>query len=454
MKSHVKIVLADDDPVLRELLPAQISSPLFSFVTVGNGADLLEQLRNSDVDVVLLDVMLPDISGIKLISQICAEEDAPEVIMLTSDKSLKTGLESMRRGAYDYITKPADPDHVEALIRKAAEKHELRNQNEKLKFVVRQQNISLSTNPVYSSSKMEKIYGQAERVANLDTTLLITGDSGTGKDVLARWVHSNSKRSDVPLVSINCGALPENLFESELFGYEKGAFTGANTQKIGLIEAAEGSTIFLDEIGEIPLTMQVKLLHFLENGTFRRVGSTKDKRVNTRVVAATNKDLEKEIEDGNFRADLFYRINVISFHLPPLRERPEDIPDLVSHFLATLRERYARPNLMITDDAMSQLVNHNWDGNIRELKNTLERSVALTEGETVERIYGLKEPGTKVLRKSGSSKPELVQLGELEKQHILSVLKMVDGKREKAASILGITTRTLYRKLKEYDENV
>ena len=255
--------------------------------------------------MILLDVNLPDISGVEVLSNIRQTDNSPEVIMLTADTSLQTGIEAMRLGAYDYITKPAASDQVEVIIRKAAEKRRLIKQNKQLRVAVRQQNENSVVKPVYASPVMEQVYAQAERVADLDTTLLITGESGTGKDVFARWIHSLGGRSDSPLISVNCGALPENLFESEFFGYEKGAFTGAGKQKIGLIEAADSSTLFLDEIGEMPITMQVKLLHFLENGAFRRVGSTQDRKIDVRVIAATNKILTDEIRDGNFRSDLF-----------------------------------------------------------------------------------------------------------------------------------------------------
>ncbi len=451
MKSELKILVADDDPVLLELLPAQLSAKDLRIKTVDSGSKVLDILSKDDFDVILLDVNLPDVSGVELLSKIRSEQNMPEVVMLTADKSLNTGIEAMRRGAYDYVTKPAEPNQIEAVVRKAAEKSQLVRQNEKLKVAVQQQNANLAAKPIFSSASMKEVYRQAGKVADLDTTLLITGESGTGKDVLARWIHNESSRADLPLVLVNCGALPENLFESEFFGYEKGAFTGAGKKKIGLIEAADGSTLFLDEIGEMPLTMQVKLLHFLENGMFRRVGSTRDQKVDARIIAATNKDLSDEINAGNFRSDLFYRLNVISFHLPALRERPEDISALIKHFLGSLSERYGRGDLQLSNKAQSQLNKHDWHGNIRELKNILERTVALSSGDTIGEIYGLH--GGPTPGGAGTQLAEeidLVPLAEVEKRHILETLSKVGGKREKAAAILGITSRTLYRKLKEY----
>jgi DNA-binding NtrC family response regulator len=443
-------LLADDDPVLTRVLPSQLASEDFQIATTGNGRSVIKALQKDYYDVVLLDINLPDISGIEVLSKICQTENAPEVIMLTADKSLETGVSAMRRGAYDYVTKPADPEHIEAIIRKACEKHNLVKQNERLRVAVRQQNEMSGSGAVYRSPAMDKIFQQAERVAQLDTTLLITGESGTGKDVLSRWIHANSPRADLPLISVNCGALPENLFESEFFGYEKGAFTGAAKQKIGLIEAADGSTLFLDEMGEMPLIMQVKLLHFLENGVFRRVGSIRDIKINARVIAATNKNLPEEIANKNFRADLYYRLNVISFEIPALRDRPEDIPALSSFFLEKLKTKYNRPGLQLSEAALEQLLAHKWHGNVRELKNTLERSVALSVGDMIDEIYGLANQMI-IHNENGDSQGfEPVTLAELEKKHILKILSTVDGNREKAASILGITSRTLYRKLKEY----
>lgn len=451
MASEIKILLADDDPVLLELLPAQLSASGFSILTVRTGRAVLDRLKDEDFDVILLDVNLPDVSGIELLSSISKDDEPPEVIMLTADKNLSTGIEAMRRGAYDYLTKPAEAQQVEAVVRKAAEKHRLVKQNEKLRTAIRQQNVNSAIKPVHASPAMNNIFTQAERVAYLDTTILITGESGTGKDVLAHWMHSQGKRGDLPMISINCGALPENLFESEFFGFEKGSFTGANKQKIGLIEAADGSTLFLDEIGEMPMAMQVKLLHFLENGSFRRVGSNRDQKADVRVIAATNKDLPNEIVNGNFRSDLFYRINVISFTLPPLRERAEDIDVLIDLFIEGFRKSYNRSALEISNRARKELAGHSWHGNIRELRNVLERTVALSVSDQIDEIFGLSAQDFTNSREFSVKEFQSVPLAEIEKEHILRVVESVDGKREKAAAILGITSRTLYRKLKDYE---
>ncbi|MBC7795974.1 MAG: sigma-54-dependent Fis family transcriptional regulator, partial [Pyrinomonadaceae bacterium] len=333
MKRKIKVLLADDDPILCRLLPRQLNSAFFEVTAITSGQQLLDDLQETDCDVILLDVNLPDVSGLEVLQQIRQIEDAPEVIMLTADSSLATGIEAMRLGAYDYITKPAAPEQIEAVIRKAEEKRNLVRQNVRLRAAVRQQDESSISEPIFYNPLMRQVFAQAERVARIDTTILITGESGTGKDVLARWVHQKSERGNSPLIVVNCGALPENLFESEFFGHEKGSFTGATSQRIGLIEAADGSSLFLDEMGEMPLSMQVKLLHFLENGAFRRVGATRDRKSDVRIIAATNRPLELDVKDGRFRTDLFYRLNVVSFHLPPLRERREDIEPLIDFFL-------------------------------------------------------------------------------------------------------------------------
>ena len=452
MKQIIKVLLADDDPVLRRLLPSQISADDFEFTAAESSKEALEKLRDEDFDVVLLDVNLPDVSGLEILPAIRTLENAPEVLVLTADKSLPTGIEAMRRGAYDYITKPANAEQVEAIIRKAVEKHRLVLQNERLRVAMRRQNETSIIAPVHQSPTMQKIFAQTEMVAKIDTTLLITGESGTGKDILARWIHAHSLRADLPLVAVNCGALPENLFESEFFGHEKGSFTGAMTQKIGLIESADGSTLFLDEVGEMPLTMQVKLLHFLENGNYRRVGANRDRQSDVRVIAATNKNLADEVRNGKFRMDLFYRLNVISFHLPPLRERREDLTELVKFFIKKFRLRFDRPNLRLSEKAERQILKHEWQGNIRELRNTLERTAALSSDDLIEEIYGLENSEFFPQNKSESVKSDPQTLAELEKQHILKTLAAVDGHREKAAVLLGITSRTLYRKILEYEK--
>src|SRR6266850_67661 len=379
---------------------------------------------------------------------------------LTADTSLATGVEAMRHGAYDYLTKPATLDEMEAVIRKADEKRRLLKQNASLRSVARPTNTQDEILPiVHENSVMASLLVQAESAAHSDSTVLLTGESGTGKDVLSQFIHSKSTRQSLPMITVNCGALPETLFESEFFGHERGAFTGASSLRRGLLEAADGSSLFLDEIGDLPLPMQVKLLHFLEEGRFRRVGSTRDQNADVRIIAATNRNLSDEVKQQRFRADLFYRLNVVSLNIPPLRERTEDIPSLVDYFLDFYRERFSRPQLDLSDEARARLQTYSWPGNVRELRNCLERAAALSAGDKIE-VYQIPILGSGIaviavdrLAAAAAAAPQTVPitLEELEREHILGVLKQSAGNRERAAAILGISSRTLYRKLREYE---
>ena len=372
--------------------------------------------------------------------------------MLTADTSLGTGLEAMRLGAYDYLTKPATLDEIEAVVRKADEKRRLVRQNASLRDAVRPPAEDAQSSLFFRSKAMEDLVALAEAAARADSTVVITGESGTGKDVLARFVHARSARADSPMIAVNCAALPEPLFESEFFGHERGAFTGATATKRGLIEAADASTLFLDEVGDMPAQIQVKLLRFLEEGRFRRVGSTRDRESDVRVIAATNRNLADDVQRGRFRTDLFYRLNVISLHVPPLRQRREDIPALVEHFLAVFRERFNRPALDLSDEARRRLSDYDWPGNVRELRNALERAAALAAADTIEADQVLPAAaGPPQEGKADAAGGPPATLEELERRHILRVLEDAGGNRERAAAILGISSRTLYRKLREYE---
>ena len=469
MSRKIRVLLVDDDALLRRLVTDQLALSGFDARSAASGEEALKVLVETDYDVVLLDINMPGLSGLDALREIRKFEDPPEVIMLTADTSLQTGIEAMRHGAYDYLTKPSTLDEIEAVIRKAEEKRRLVRQNANLRAAVRapasDEGTTAST-VIFASPIMESIVALAESAARLDSTVVITGESGTGKDVLARYIHNKSARGDAPLIAVNCGALPEALFESEFFGHERGAFTGATNMKRGLIEAADGSTLFLDEIGEMPLPAQVKLLHFLEEGRFRRVGSTRDRSSDARIIAATNRHIAEDVSTGRFRADLFYRLNVISLHLPPLRERREDIPALIQHFLGLYRERFNRPALNLSPEALRRLVAYNWPGNIRELRNTLERAAALSSADQIEADQILPRAAAAAgqtrqdssanhteqdLSGSSHASASPITLEELERQHILHVLEETGGNRERAAAVLGISARTLYRKLREYE---
>lgn len=451
MSRKIRVMVVDDDAVLRKLLAEQIARMGFDTVAAASGEEALDALSKSDFDVTLLDIRMPGLSGLDTLREIRKLEDAPEVIMLTADTSLGTGIEAMRLGAYDYLTKPATLDEIEAIIRKADEKRRLVRQNASLRDAVRLPAGEDASSLVYKSKAMEGLVALAETASRADSTVIITGESGTGKDVLARFIHARSARSDSPMMAVNCAALPESLFESEFFGHERGAFTGASTTKRGLIEAADGSTLFLDEVGEMPQQTQAKLLQFLEEGRFRRVGATRDRDADVRVIAATNRNLSEEVSSGRFRADLFYRLNVISLHVPPLRQRREDIPALVEHFVSIFRERFNRPALDLSPEARQRLEAYDWPGNVRELRNAVERAAALATSDRIEAEQILPAAA----RQAAGGQPPVqngatVTLDEIERQHILRVLEESGGNRERAAAVLGISARTLYRKLREY----
>ncbi|MFL6282495.1 MAG: sigma-54-dependent transcriptional regulator [Pyrinomonadaceae bacterium] len=465
MSRKIRVLVVDDDAVLRKLVSDQVARMGFDSAAAASGEEALDLLSKSDFDVVLLDIRMPGLSGLDALREVRKLEDPPEVIMLTADTSLGTGLEAMRLGAYDYLTKPATLDEIEAVIRKADEKRRLVRQNASLKDAVSRPSEESQSGFVYRSRAMEGLVALAENAARADSTVIITGESGTGKDVLARFIHARSLRADSPVISVNCAALPETLFESEFFGHERGAFTGATATKRGLIEAADGSTLFLDEVGEMPLQTQVKLLRFLEEGRFRRVGSTRDRASDVRVIAATNRNLAEDVTSGRFRADLFYRLNVISLHVTPLRMRREDIPALVEHFLALYRERFNRPALDLSEEARRRLDSYDWPGNVRELRNCLERAAALATDDLIEAEQVMPAPelsgeGVNAGDAASSDEGSLsttttsgapVTLEQIERQHILRVLEGAGGNRERAAAILGISARTLYRKLREYE---
>jgi DNA-binding NtrC family response regulator len=464
MIRKISVLLVDDDPLLRRLVAEQLSRSGFEMATAVSGEEAIEALQATDYDVVLLDMRMNGMSGLDALREIRRLDDPPEVIMLTADTSLGSGIEAMRLGAYDYLTKPATLDEMEAVIRKADEKRRLVRQNAGLRAAASRGAPAADESAhtlVHASESMRGLVSIAEAAARLDSTVILTGESGTGKDVLARFIHSRSARADSPLITINCGALPEALFESEFFGHEKGAFTGATAMKRGLIEAADGSTLFLDEIGDLPAPMQVKLLHFLEQGRFRRVGSTRDRASDVRIIAATNRRLAEDVQQGRFRIDLFYRLNVISLHVPPLRDRREDIPALLDHFLALYRERFQRPALTLSEAARRLLESFDWPGNVRELRNTIERAAALSETDEIEAaqfstLIGKEAAAAPAAppttRDAEPDAPATRTLEELERQHILHVLEETGGNRERAAIILGISARTLYRKLREYEE--
>ncbi|CUS77830.1 sigma-54-dependent transcriptional regulator [Candidatus Kryptonium thompsonii] len=444
---QAKILIVDDEEYLCELLKDELlSTNLFEVDIANDGAQAINKIQSKIYDVVLLDIKMPRISGIEVLKFIKEYSPDTELIMITALGDIKLAVETIKLGAFDFITKPYNFDELLVSIQNALEKRQLKLQN-----ILMQKELSHLTqsDEIIGQSKVFKdVLDIVARVAGTDTTVLIYGESGTGKEVIARLIHKNSLRKDKPFVTINCAAIPDTLLESELFGYEKGAFTDAHTSKPGLVEIANGGTLFLDEIGDLSQYVQPKLLRFIETGEFRRVGGNNILKVDVRIISATNKDLNEEVKKGNFREDLLYRLNVVTIRLPALRERKEDIPLLVEYFL----NKKTRGRKKISPEAMQILINYDWPGNIRELENVVERAAILAKDDIIKPEDLALKPElkedyyAKLMRKPVNT----LSLAELEKIHIENVLKANNWNKSKTAEILGISLKTLYLKLKRY----
>ncbi len=376
-----RILIVDDEPSMREMLSIVLRRDGYDVVLAENGREALDRLRNEPIDLLLSDIRMPDLSGVEVLR--AAKEMNRDIVafMMTAYASTDTAVEAMRLGAVDYFTKPFSMDELRLKIRQHLETHRLKQENLLLKRALNKQYEFASI--LGRSDAMQVVFSTIQMVANTNSTVLVTGESGTGKELVARAIHFNSLRRDRPFVAVNCGAVPETLLESELFGHVRGAFTGADSNKKGLMEVAEGGTIFLDEIGEMTPPMQVKLLRVLQDRRFRRLGGTQEVQADIRIVSATNQDLPKAVDDGRFREDLFYRLNVLSIPLPPLRERIEDIPLLAERFLSDFATQMGKPVRTLSAEALKLLQAHTWRGNVRELQNAIERAVALEQTETI-----------------------------------------------------------------------
>ncbi len=454
-----KILVVDDEESLREFLEIMLKREGYDITTAENGEVALKHLAKTSYDVVITDLQMPKVHGMQVLSK--AKEMDPElvVIVITAFGSTESAVEAMKLGAYDYITKPFKIDEIKLIIKKALEKRILSRENILLKKELGSKyNFG---NLVGSAASMLKIYDLIQRVCETKTNVLITGESGTGKELVAKAVHYNGLLKDKPFVTVNCGAIPENLIESELFGHKKGSFTGAIADKLGLFEVANGGTIFLDEIGEIPLQTQVKLLRVLQEKTFKRVGSTEDITVNIRIMAATNKDLMQEVTQGRFREDLYYRLNVIHIQLPPLREKREDIPILAQHFLEKYNKQLDKDIKKISKEAMDALISYDYPGNVRELENIIERTVSLERGAAIlpESLPpAIFHPAAAFIRRGGNSEQMITMdgvkleeiVGNLEKDLIEKALKKAGGVKKKAAKLLGISFRSIRYRLEKY----
>ncbi len=460
MKYCRKILILDDEEALRAIIAQRLKRKGYEILEAGTAEEGLSYLKDNLVDVVLLDIKLPDGDGLILLPKFKQLQPDLQVVMLTGNGTIESAIEAMKRGAYDYLTKPCNLSELEITLQKASEKRKLLLENTGLRQVVSRQTPELKI--IAESASMKALLDMTLKVAQTDASVLIQGESGVGKELIAQAIHLWSSRANRPCIPVNAGAIPEALMESELFGHERGAFTGAGTQKIGLVEMADNGTLFLDEIGEMPLSIQVKLLRFLESGEFRRVGDTRLRRVDVRIVAATNRDLEQEINQGSFREDLFYRLNALTLIIPPLRERREDIIPLVKYFLESKRkEKLLGHDYELLSETREQLLNYNFPGNIRELCHLIERGRILSNGGTIAPKDIWPEKAEQLRKSPLSSDPEEgffnifcdnhpPCLEELEKQYILVTMTKVKGNKTEAANILGISVRNLYRKLQNY----
>jgi DNA-binding NtrC family response regulator len=445
-----RILIADDDDALRESLQLVLCAEGYEVLTAPDGAAALALLETQTVDVVLCDLRMPGVDGMELLPQLGRRLPGVPVILMSAYGSADLAVEAMRRGAYDYLAKPFQPAEALLTLRKARERERLRRANQLLQRDVQR---ALGERPIVAASTaMIQVLELVERAAEFKATVLLQGESGTGKEVLARALHAQSPRRDEGFVAVNCAAIPEALLESELFGHAKGAFTGADRSRRGLFAEADGGTLFLDEIGELPLALQAKLLRVLQEEEVRAVGDTKPRRVDVRVIAATARDLETEVAAGRFREDLFYRLDVLRVNVPPLRERREDIPLLVDHFLGRSQESIGKPVRAIDDDALERLVAYDWPGNVRELENVLERAVILARTDRV----GLADLPPNLTAPPGERRGPGRDLSlrrarrALEARIIREALEATGGNRTHAAKLLGISHRALLYKLKEY----
>jgi two-component system response regulator PilR (NtrC family) len=433
---------------MREMLRIVLRRDGYQVIVAQSGTEAIELLQRQPVDLLLSDIRMPDKSGVDVLR--AAKAVNPDIVafMMTAYASTDTAVEAMRLGAVDYFTKPFNMDELRLKVRRHLESHKLREENVLLKKALG--TAYEFSNIIGQSPAMLEVFKMVESIAKTNSTVLITGESGTGKDLIARAIHFNSLRRDQPFVALNCGAIPETLLESELFGHMKGAFTGADANKKGLIEVSERGTIFLDEIGEMNATMQVKLLRVLQDRRFRRLGGTEEVQADIRVIAATNQDLQKRVAEGKFREDLFYRINVLPVHLPPLRERREDIPPIAEHFLARFAEQMQKPVRSISGEAMDLLQAFAWPGNVRELENVMERAVALEQTPSVLPETLPEQVRRGVSPASGQVPAELPEEGidleahveDIYRDHMVQALKRAGGVQVKAAEMLGMSFRS------------
>jgi len=440
MADNVSILIVDDEESVRDSLYDWFIDDGYDVDCAADGKEALKKLESKEFDIVLADIKMPGMDGMELHKRIKTLAKEPVFIIMTAFASVDTAVLALKNGAFDYVTKPFDPDDLSHLIRNAAKQVTLQAENETLREKITC--LEDVDDIIGESDALKKVLHDVENIAQSSSSVIITGESGTGKELIARAIHSNSSRKYFPMISVHCGALTESLLESELFGHERGAFTGASFTRKGRFEMADGGTIFLDEIATISPKMQVELLRVLESKTFTRVGGNKELTSDFRVICATNKDLEGMVKNGTFREDLFYRLNVLNIKIPPLRERKDDIPLLVEHFIAKYCKSMSRDMLTIEPSAMKHLMNFEFPGNVRELENMIERAIVVGNGKEI-RLKDL-PMGSEMMSSSVES------LGELERKHIEKILKKYNWNISRTAKALNVDRVTLYNKIKKF----
>jgi len=455
MRNLSQVLLIDDDAPNREALSLLLGKAGYQVATAASGEEALAILAKTPYAVIVTDLFLPGVSGIDILKKVKSDYPYSNVILITGHASAETAVEAMKEGAFDYITKPVAFAKLEILITKALEKSNLVAENLYLRQQLRGR-FSFD-NIIGHSPAMQQVFSRLDKIVHTDSTILILGESGTGKELVARAIHFNGSRRDKPFVAINCGAIPADLLESELFGHVRGAFTGAVSDKPGKFEQADGGTVFLDEIGTMPQHLQMKLLRVLQEQEVERVGGSKRTKLNVRVISATNAELEKEIKNGRFREDLYYRLNVIPIHLPPVRNRREDIPLLVRHFLQQTCSEMSRPLMSVSPEAMQAMEEYDWPGNVREMQNIIERSIALSDSERIEKkdlpadIGGgenasEQQPVHPLVTEQGIDMPGTINA--IEAKMIRDAMDLAGGVKARAATLLNINRTTLVEKIK------
>jgi len=450
------ILVADDDASIRSLLKQLLADEGFAVLEASTGIEVVDKVKESSPDLVIMDVRMPELDGIEALARLKSTNPKTAVLIMTAFGSSNAAIRAMELGAFDYITKPFELDKISHSVKRVLDYQDLTAEVEVLRDEI--SSLVQTERIVGNSPAMQEVYKTVGKVAKADATVLITGESGTGKELVAEALHFNSNRRSGPLVKVSCAALPETLLEAELFGHEKGSFTGAMTQRRGRFEMADKGTIFLDEIGEMTVPTQTKLLRVLQERKIERIGSNLPIKVDIRIIVATNKDLQKQVEQSKFRDDLYYRLNVINIHMPPLRDRKEDIPSLVEHFLAKHRYSATAQPAAISEEAIRRLMEYNWPGNVRELENVIERAVVLSRGQIItsrELPFGDHdaaegEEGEGEADAKGDSSFFKKSVAQFEKDLIMKALRDANGNRSKAAEMLGIYRRLLYAKIKEY----